>query len=546
MQGLMMDVPLLISSLIKHADRYHGDTEIVSRLVEGGIHRYTYRDVNRRARQLARALTELGVKMGDRVGTVAWNGYRHLEAFYGISGMGAVMHTINPRLFPEQIAYIANHAEDSYVLFDLTFVPLIEKLAPACKSVRGWVLMTDKAHMPQTGIPNLLCYEDLVGAQTGDYEWPEFDERTASSLCYTSGTTGNPKGVLYSHRSTVLHAYAAALPDALDVSARDVMLPVVPMFHANAWALPYSCALVGAKMVLPGAQLDGKSLFELFESERVTVSAGVPTVWLALLQHMTQNKLKFSTMNRTVIGGSACPPAMIKSFQDEYGVQVLHAWGMTEMSPIGTVSTLKSKHLPLPKEQRYALQNKQGRTVYGVDMKIVDDAGKELPWDGKAFGNLLVRGPWICKGYFKDEGGNPLRLDENGKPWFPTGDVATVDTDGYMQITDRAKDVIKSGGEWISSIDLANAAVAHPAVAEAAVIGVVHPKWDERPLLIVVKKKDAQVTREDLIRFFEGRVAKWWIPDDVVFVDQLPHTATGKLLKTKLRDEFKGYKLPTA
>jgi len=546
MQGLMMDVPLLISSLIKQADRYHGDTEIVSRLVEGGIHRYTYRDVNRRARQLARALTELGVKMGDRVGTVAWNGYRHLEAFYGISGMGAVMHTINPRLFPEQIAYIANHAEDSYVLFDLTFVPLIEKLAPACKSVRGWVLMTDKAHMPQTGIPNLLCYEDLVGAQTGDYEWPEFDERTASSLCYTSGTTGNPKGVLYSHRSTVLHAYAAALPDALDVSARDVMLPVVPMFHANAWALPYSCALVGAKMVLPGAQLDGKSLFELFESERVTVSAGVPTVWLALLQHMTQNKLKFSTMNRTVIGGSACPPAMIKSFQDEYGVQVLHAWGMTEMSPIGTVSTLKSKHLPLPKEQRYALQNKQGRTVYGVDMKIVDDAGKELPWDGKAFGNLLVRGPWICKGYFKDEGGNPLRLDENGKPWFPTGDVATVDTDGYMQITDRAKDVIKSGGEWISSIDLENAAVAHPAVAEAAVIGVVHPKWDERPLLIVVKKKDAQVTREDLIRFFEGRVAKWWIPDDVVFVDQLPHTATGKLLKTKLRDEFKGYKLPTA
>jgi len=546
MQGLMMDVPLLISSLIKHADRYHGDTEIVSRLVEGGIHRYTYRDVNRRARQLARALTELGVKMGDRVGTVAWNGYRHLEAFYGISGMGAVMHTINPRLFPEQIAYIANHAEDSYVLFDLTFVPLIEKLAPACKSVRGWILMTDKAHMPQTGIPNLLCYEDLVGAQTGDYEWPEFDERTASSLCYTSGTTGNPKGVLYSHRSTVLHAYAAALPDALDVSARDVMLPVVPMFHANAWALPYSCALVGAKMVLPGAQLDGKSLFELFESERVTVSAGVPTVWLALLQHMTQNKLKFSTMNRTVIGGSACPPAMIKSFQDEYGVQVLHAWGMTEMSPIGTVSTLKSKHLPLPKEQRYALQNKQGRTVYGVDMKIVDDAGKELPWDGKAFGNLLVRGPWICKGYFKDEGGNPLRLDENGKPWFPTGDVATVDTDGYMQITDRAKDVIKSGGEWISSIDLENAAVAHPAVAEAAVIGVVHPKWDERPLLIVVKKKDAQVTREDLIKFFEGRVAKWWIPDDVVFVDQLPHTATGKLLKTKLRDEFKGYKLPTA
>jgi acyl-CoA synthetase (AMP-forming)/AMP-acid ligase II len=546
MQGLMMDVPLLISSLIRHADRYHGDTEIVSRLVEGGIHRYTYRDAHRRARQLANALTALGVKTGDRVGTLAWNGYRHLEAFYGISGMGAVMHTINPRLFPEQIAYIANHAEDAYVLFDLTFVPLIEKLAPVCKSVKGWVVMTDKAHMPQAGISNLLCYEDLVNAHSDDYKWPEFDERTASSLCYTSGTTGNPKGVLYSHRSTVIHAYAAALPDALNVSARDVLLPVVPMFHANAWALPYSCALVGAKMVLPGAQLDGKSLYELFETERVTVSAGVPTVWLALLQHMGQNRLKFSTMNRTVIGGSACPPAMIKTFQEQYGVQVLHAWGMTEMSPIGTVSTFKAKHLDLPKEQKYAIQNKQGRTVYGVDMKIVGDDGKELPWDAKAFGNLLVRGPWISKGYFKGEGGNPLRLDKNGTAWFPTGDVATIDVDGYMQITDRSKDVIKSGGEWISSIDLENTAVAHPAVAEAAVIGVVHPKWDERPLLVVVKKKDTQVTREELLKFFEGKVAKWCMPDDVVFVEQLPHTATGKLLKTKLREDFKDYKLPTA
>ena len=526
MQGLMMNVPLLISSLIRHADRHHGDIEIVSRTVEGGIHRYNYTEAHRRARKLAKALGALGVKKGDRVGTLAWNGYRHLEAFYGISGMGAVMHTINPRLFPEQITYIVNHAEDSYLMFDLTFVPLIEKLAPMCKSVKGWIVMTDRAHMPQAGIPNLMCYENLVDAQPDDYEWPELDEHTASSLCYTSGTTGNPKGVLYSHRSTVIHAYAAALPDALNVSSRDVMLPVVPMFHANAWALPYSCALVGTKMVLPGYQLDGKSLFELFETERVTVSAGVPTVWLALLQHMGQNKLKFSTMNRTVIGGSACPPAMMRAFQERYDVQVLHAWGMTEMSPLGTACTFKPK---------------QGRAVFGVDMRIVGDDGRELPHDGKASGELLVRGPWNISSYYKGAGGDPL-VDG----WFPTGDVSTIDADGYMQITDRAKDVIKSGGEWIGSIDLENIAMAHPAVAMAACIGAKHPKWDERPLLVVVKKPNAELTKQDLLAFFEGKIAKWWTPDDVVFVDAIPLGATGKMQKNKLRDQFAEYKLPTA
>jgi 3-(methylthio)propionyl---CoA ligase len=546
MHGQMMEVPLLISSLIRHADRLHGDTEIVTRTIEGGIHRYTYRDAHRRARQLANALSALGVKAGERIGTLAWNTHRHFEIYYGVSGMGAVCHTINPRLFPEQIVYIANHAEDTHLFFDLTFVPLVEKIAPLLKTVKAFVVMTDKAHMPQTSIAGAICFEDLVNGHSDEFDWPEFDERTASSLCYTSGTTGNPKGVLYQHRTTVLHSYAAALPDALNLCARDVVLPVVPMFHVNAWGLPYACALAGAKLVFPGAGMDGASLVELFEKEKVTLSAGVPTIWMGLLAHMKQNKLKFGTLKRTVIGGSACPPAMIRSFQEEYGVQVLHAWGMTEMSPLGTVSTFKSKHDALGAEERLALQYKQGRPIYGVDMKIVDGDGKDLPWDGKAFGDLLVRGPWILSEYFKGEGGNPLRRDAHGEDWFPTGDVATIDADGFMQITDRSKDVIKSGGEWISSIDLENTAVAHPAVAEAAVVAVNHPKWDERPLLIVVKKQEAELTREELLKFFEGRVAKWWIPDDVVFVDQLPHTATGKLLKTKLRDDFKDYELPTA
>jgi fatty-acyl-CoA synthase len=541
MHGLMMNMPLTITSLIRHADRFHGDTEIVSRLVEGGMHRYTYRDAHRRSRQLASALEALGVKPNERIGTLAWNGFRHFEIYYAVSGSGAVCHTINPRLFPEQIAYIVNHAEDGCVFFDLTFLALVEKLAPLAKGVRHWIAMTDKAHMPASATLELLCYEDLVNSHSDRYEWPEIDENAASSLCYTSGTTGNPKGVLYSHRSTLLHAYGACLPDALNLSARDVVLPVVPMFHVNAWGLPYSAPLVGAKLVFPGAQLDGASLHELFLQESVSLSAGVPTIWLGLLNHVKSHKLDFGPLKRTVIGGSACPPAMIRAFEDDFGVQVLHAWGMTEMSPLGTVNTFKHRQLGLSRPERDAIQNKQGRVIFGVDMKIVDDEGAELPRDGQAFGNLLVRGPWICREYFKGEGGDPL---EDG--WFPTGDVATLDADGFMQITDRSKDVIKSGGEWISSIDLENAAVAHPAVAEAAVIGVAHPKWDERPLLIVRRKDGVEVTREDLLKFFEGRVAKWWIPDDVVFVDQLPHTATGKLLKTKLREDFRSHKLPTA
>ncbi|MFZ5509581.1 MAG: 3-(methylthio)propionyl-CoA ligase [Pseudomonadota bacterium] len=542
MKGLMMNMPLMISSLIRHADRCHGDTEIVSRLTEGGIHRYTYAQAHKRARQLANALLALGVRQGDRIGTLAWNNHRHFELYFGVSGIGAVCHTINPRLFPEQIAYIINHAEDAYLFIEASFVPLLEKLASQCQGVKGYVLMTDKAHMPQhTTLSNVLCYEDLINAHSDELEWPEFDENTASSLCYTSGTTGNPKGVLYSHRSTVLHAMAAALPDSVNMSARESILPVVPMFHVNAWGVPYAAPLVGAKLVFPGPGLDGASLYQLFEQEQVTLSLGVPTVWLGVLQYVEQNGLKFSSLRRTTVGGSACPPAIMRTFQEKYGVQVLHGWGMTETSPLGTVNTFKAKHAAWSKEDKLALQAKQGRPLYGVELKIVDADGKDLPHDGKAFGDLLIRGPWVTSGYFKGEGGAALR-----DGWFPTGDVATLDADGYMQITDRSKDVIKSGGEWISSIDLENVAVGHPAVAEAAVIGVPHPKWDERPLLLVVKKPGMEVTRDELLKFYEGKVAKWWLPDDVVFVDALPHTATGKLLKTRLREQFAGHKLPTA
>jgi 3-(methylthio)propionyl---CoA ligase len=542
MNGQMMQQPLLISNLLVHAERHHGEQQVVSRRVEGDLHRQSYRQLAERSRRMANALAERGVKFGERIATLAWNGYRHMELYYAVSGSGAVLHTLNPRLHPDQVVWIADHAEDQVLFFDLTFLPLVEAIAGRVKTIKAFVAMTDRAHMPvQSKVPNLLCYEELIESASPDFSWPSFDENTASSLCYTSGTTGNPKGALYSHRSTVLHTYAAALPDSLNCSARDVILPVVPMFHVNAWGLPYAACMVGAKLVFPGPHLDGKSLHELFESEGVTVSAGVPTVWQGLLTHVEANDLKFSTMRRTVIGGSACPPAMMRAFQERYDVQVLHAWGMTEMSPLGTVCTLKPKHQSLSREEQMMVQAKQGRAVYGVDMKIVGEDGQELPRDGKQSGELLVKGPWIISSYFKGEGGDPL-VDG----WFPTGDVALIDADGYMQITDRSKDVIKSGGEWIGSIDIENIAMAHPAVAMAACIGAFHPKWDERPLLVVVKKPGTELTREQMLQFFEGKIAKWWTPDDVAFVEAIPLGATGKMQKNKLREMFKDHKLPTA
>ncbi|MBW2297480.1 MAG: long-chain-fatty-acid--CoA ligase [Deltaproteobacteria bacterium] len=541
MLGLMQERPLMISDLIEFAAVNHPDEEIVSRTVEGPIHRYTYKECAARSRQLAKALDKLGVQQGDCLGTMAWNGYRHVEIYYGVSGLGAICHTINPRLFPEQIIYILNHAEDKYIFTDLTFVPLFDKLAEHLPKVKGYIIMADEEHMPETSLSNVICYESLMATADDDYQWPTFDERTASSLCYTSGTTGNPKGVSYSHRSTVLHSYAVCTPDGLGLSNAETILPVVPMFHVNAWGIPYASAMCGAKMVMPGPQMDGKSLYELMESEGVTISAGVPTIWMMLLAYMKENDKTFSSMQRTVIGGAAAPRAMIETFEKEYGVNVIHAWGMTEMSPIGTACNLKKKHDNLSPDEKIDLSLKQGRAVYGVDMKIVGPDGKKLPWDGKAFGNLMVRGPWITSGYFKGEGGDIL--DEEG--FFDTGDVATIDADGYMQITDRSKDVIKSGGEWISSIDVENEAVGCSGVAEAAVIAVPHPKWDERPLLLAVKAEGSAVTKEDIIEHLKGSIAKWQLPDDVVFVDELPHTATGKILKTKLRSEYGEYKLPT-
>jgi fatty-acyl-CoA synthase len=545
MFGLMQEHKLLVSSLIEHAANSHPDAEIVSRTVEGPIHRTTYGKVHRRAQRLANALAALGVQSGERVATLAWNGYRHMELYFAVSGMGAVLHTVNPRLFPEQLEYIIEHAEDAVLCFDLSFLPLVEKLAPRLKSVRAFVVMTDRAHMPASSIANLLCYEDLLAAQSDEYAWPDLDECAAASLCYTSGTTGMPKGVLYSHRSTVLHALGACTVDNLALSRDETALLVVPMFHVNAWSMPYAGAMSGARLVLPGPALDGASVYQLLRDEQVTLALGVPTVWMMLLQHVANAVLKPTkelALRRVVIGGAAVPQAMIEAFERDFGANVVHAWGMTETSPVGTVCNLLPKHRDLPLEQRVCVQAKQGRAVFGVSLKLTDDEGRRLPHDGQAAGHLKIRGPWVARAYYRDEG--DTILDEEG--YFDTGDVATIDADGYMQITDRAKDVIKSGGEWISSIALENVAMGHPLVAEAAVIGIAHPKWQERPLMVVVVKAGQLLERETVLRYLDGRVAKWWLPDDVVFVAQLPHTATGKLHKARLRQEFRGYRFPDA
>ncbi|WP_434632778.1 3-(methylthio)propionyl-CoA ligase [Chromobacterium sp. CV08] len=540
LHGQMMDRPLLISDLLAHAERFHGDTEIVSRTVEGPIHRYRYRDAARRARRLAKALGTLGVAPGDRVGTLAWNGYRHFEIYFAVSGSGAVCHTVNPRLFPEQIAWIINHAEDKVLMFDACFLPLVAQLADKLTTVERFVLLAGRDSLPaDSGIPGLQSYEALIDGHDDDYDWPRLDENAASSLCYTSGTTGNPKGVLYSHRSTVLHAFGSSLPDSFDISARAVVMPVVPMFHANAWGLPYSCAMNGSKLVLPGQKLDGASLRQLIVDEGVTTSIGVPTVWLQLLQYCQREKLSLAPLKRVIAGGSAVPESMIDELA-AHGVEMRQLWGMTELSPCGTTCTPKLKHQGLAGDEARMLMAKQGRPIYGVDIRIVDDAGQPLPHDGTTFGNLQARGPWVLARYFKRE------LDDNHSAdgWFHTGDVVTIDADGYMRITDRTKDVIKSGGEWISSIDLENILVGHPAVAEAAAVAVPHPKWDERPLMVVALKPGASATRAELLAFFEGKIAKWWTPDDVAFVDELPHTATGKLLKMKLREQFRDHRWP--
>jgi fatty-acyl-CoA synthase len=542
MNGLMQDWPLLCHKLLDHAAIQHGQREVVSRSVEGPIVRTTYAEIRQRALKAAQKLQRDGYRPGDRIATLAWNTARHLESWYGIMGMGGVYHTLNPRLFPDQIAWIMNHAEDKALFVDLTFLPIVEKIADKVPSLRQVVVLTDAAHMPKTQLANAVAYEEWLADTDGDFRWLALDENAAAGMCYTSGTTGDPKGVLYSHRSNVLHAMIAALPDAMGVSSRDVILPVVPMFHANAWGLAQSSPMVGAKLVMPGAKLDGASIYELLDTEKVSFTAAVPTVWLMLLQFLEETGNKLPYLKKVVIGGSACPRAMTKKFQDNYDVEVIHAWGMTEMSPLGTLGTMKPETVNLTGEARLDVQQKQGYTPFGVEMKVTDDDNRELPWDGKTFGRLKVRGPAVASSYYG--GAGEEQFDADG--WFDTGDVAHIDENGYMEITDRAKDVIKSGGEWISTIALENLAVGHPDVAEAAAIGIAHPKWDERPLLVVVPKAGKSPTRDELLGFMQGKIAKWWLPDDVVLVKEIPHTATGKIQKTTLRDTFKDYKLPTA
>ncbi len=538
--GLMQDKPLLISGLIDFAAQYHGDTEVISRRVEGDIHRSTWGQVAARSKQVANALDAWQLAPATRVATLAWNGYRHLELYFGVSGSGRVLHTINPRLHPEQMVWIIGHAEGEVLCFETSFLPIIQAIWAKCSTIKHWVLLCDADKLPaDTGIPGLVSYEAWIGGQSADYAWPRLDENAASSMCYTSGTTGNPKAALYSHRSTLLHTYASVMPDALNLGSADAVLPVVPMFHVNAWGIPYSTAMVGAKLVLPGPALDGESVYKLIEAEGVTIALGVPTVWQMLLGHVEKNKLRFNTLKRTVIGGAAAPAAMIAAFEKDHHVEVRHAWGMTEMSPIGTSCSLGKKQAALPIDEQLALKTSQGRVVFGVEMRIVNDAGEAQPWDGKAFGDLHVRGPWIIERYYK---GEQSALVDDG--WFPTGDVSTISPDGYMRITDRSKDVVKSGGEWLSTIDIENIAMGHPAVAMAAAIGIKHPKWDERPIVVVVKKPDAQVTREELLAFYDGKLAKWQRPDDVVFVEAIPLGATGKMLKTELRTQLADYKLP--
>jgi fatty-acyl-CoA synthase len=539
MLGQMMDEPLLISSQIEFAARFHGSAEVVTRTVEGPIHRSTWGEVARRSRRLANALQRMGIKQGDRVATIAWNTHRHLEVYFAVSSFGAVLHTINPRLPVDQLRYVVDHAEDVAMFFDTTFLKLAQFLAKQPNPVTHYVALTDAAHLPaDSGIAGLQDYEGLIADEADTFEWPQLDEQTASSLCYTSGTAGFPKGVLYSHRSTVIHSYAICMQDALGVCAADVTLPVVPMFHVNAWGVPYATAMTGSKLVLPGPGLDPTNLLELIEGEQVSSLLGVPTVWMALLAHVRGQGKRLSSVKKVVIGGSACPPPMIEAWEKEHGARVIHAWGMTEMSPVGTTGVLLPKHEALDESERFKVKCKQGRPIFGVDMRIVDDEGAVVPHDGKTSGHLQVRGLWVAGSYFKRD-----RDESHQNGWFYTGDIASIDPDGYMQITDRSKDVIKSGGEWVSSIDLENAAMCHPSVQHAAAIGVPHPKWQERPLLIVVKAPGKDVEPDELQRFLETKLVKWWLPDAIEFVDALPLGATGKVLKRELRKQFADYKL---